>query len=115
MSDTLIESDDQSAQRRTLLASERTQLAWCRTGLTSFAVALGIGRLLPELAPASSRWPSIALGIAFAGYGIAFFLCGARRHAGVSTNGVREGHPLGLFAAVGTLLGVGTVLVILFS
>src|SRR4249920_3427477 len=38
------------ATRRTHLANERTQLAWWRTGLTALAVALGVGRVVPELA-----------------------------------------------------------------
>src|ERR1043166_8707504 len=37
------------ATRRTRLASERTYLAWWRTGLTAFAVAFGAGRVVPEL------------------------------------------------------------------
>ena len=35
--------------RRTSLANERTQLAWWRTGLTALAVALAVGRLVPEI------------------------------------------------------------------
>ncbi len=37
------------ATRRTRLANERTELAWWRTGLTALAVALAIGRVVPEL------------------------------------------------------------------
>jgi putative membrane protein len=37
------------ATRRTLLASERTELAWRRTGLTALAVALAVGRVVPGL------------------------------------------------------------------
>src|SRR2546430_79024 len=40
----------QDATRRTRLASERTYLAWWRTGLTAFAVSLGSGRLVPAIA-----------------------------------------------------------------
>ena len=67
------------ADRRTSLANERTLLAWWRTGLTALAVALGVGRLLPELAPHETRWPFVAIGVAFAVYGIALFLYGTRR------------------------------------
>ena len=38
-----------SAPRRTLLAAERTYLAWLRTGLGAIGVALAVGRLLPVL------------------------------------------------------------------
>ena len=37
------------ATRRTRLANERTYLAWWRTGLTTFAVSVAAGRLVPEL------------------------------------------------------------------
>jgi putative membrane protein len=67
------------ADRRTSLANERTLLAWWRTGLTCLAVALGVGRLLPELAPDATRWPFVAIGVAFAVYGIALFIYGTRR------------------------------------
>jgi putative membrane protein len=45
------------ASRRTYLAGERTQLAWWRTGLTALAVALGVGRVVPELSKSAARWP----------------------------------------------------------
>ncbi len=45
------------ATRRTLLASERTELAWWRTGLTALAVALAVGRVIPERALADGRFP----------------------------------------------------------
>ena len=44
------------ATRRTRLANERTYLAWWRTGLTSFAVSLGAGKLVPALTE-ESHWP----------------------------------------------------------
>jgi len=37
------------ASRRTLLAVERTYLAWWRTGLTAFAVALGVALAIVAL------------------------------------------------------------------
>ena len=42
-------AEDVDATRRTYLASERTELAWWRTGLTALAVALGVGRVVPGL------------------------------------------------------------------
>jgi len=35
--------------RRTFLAQERTTLAWWRTALSTLAVAVGIGGILPKL------------------------------------------------------------------
>src|ERR1044072_5873066 len=37
----------QDATRRTRLANERTYLAWWRTGLTSLAVCVALGRVVP--------------------------------------------------------------------
>jgi putative membrane protein len=44
------------ATRRTRLATERTYLAWWRTGLTTFAVSVGAGKLVPELS-SGAAWP----------------------------------------------------------
>jgi putative membrane protein len=101
------------ADRRTSLANERTLLAWWRTGLTSLAVALGVGRLLPELAHGSARWPFVVIGVAFALYGIAFFLYGTRR------SGERGGVPatadpaLAVLTASGVVLGIASAVLIL--
>ncbi len=70
---------DRSADRRTSLAVERTELAWWRTGLTALAVAIGIGRVVPELSDTVTRWPYALVGVAFAAYGIALFVRGTRR------------------------------------
>jgi uncharacterized membrane protein YidH (DUF202 family) len=58
------------ATRRTRLASERTELAWWRTGLTALAVALAVGRVIPSLDPNSAQWPYDIAGICFALYGL---------------------------------------------
>jgi putative membrane protein len=106
------------ADRRTSLANERTLLAWWRTGLTALAVALGVGRLLPELAPHSTRWPFVVIGVAFAVYGIALFLYGTRRSGerDASLLGAPGGAPdraLAALTAAGVLLGVASAVLIL--
>lgn len=55
-----------SAPRRTLLAAERTFLAWVRTGLGALGLALAVGRLLPALIDASHT----TFGLLGAGYGL---------------------------------------------
>lgn len=57
------------ALRRTRLANERTYLAWWRTGLTTFAVGLGAGKLVPELSTGTA-WPFELIGTAFSLAGI---------------------------------------------
>ena len=72
-------TENDGVERRTDLAGERTLLAWWRTGLTAFAVALGVGRVVPELAPEYASWPYALIGIGFALYGIALIVLGAHR------------------------------------
>jgi putative membrane protein len=109
------------AERRTSLANERTQLAWWRTGLTAIAVALGVGRLLPELAESSTAWPYTVLGVGFAVYGIALIGYGTRRARALdrelgASPSIREAErTLTLLTVSGVLLGFATVLLILFE
>ena len=58
---------DGDATRRTWLAGERTVLAWLRTGLTATAVALAVGKVVPDLRGGGTTWPFVVLG---AGYGL---------------------------------------------
>ena len=66
------------ATRRTFLANERTLLAWWRTGLAAFAVAIAIGRLVPALLDISAS-PFVTLGVGFGFLGLAFVVLGAQR------------------------------------
>jgi putative membrane protein len=96
-------SDD--ATRRTQLASERTQLAWWRTGLTALAVSIGVGRLVPALDDSTVEWPYTLLGVAFALYGIALIGYGNLRGTAVM-RAVSEGGFAQPSAVVSTALGV---------
>lgn len=108
-----------SADRRTDLAGERTLLAWWRTGFTAIAVALAVGRVLPDLAPHSVRWPYVVVGIGFALYGIAMIVYGTRR---IESLGRELGTPPAArstntqttaLALVGVVLGIATMTLIL--
>jgi len=66
-----------------LLANERTELAWWRTGLTALAVALGVGRVVPELNHSSLRWPYVLTGVGFALWGILAISYGSSRRTTV--------------------------------
>ena len=99
------------ATRRTRLANERTYLAWWRTGLTAFAVAIGAGKLIPALTDVAS-WPYTVLGVGFAVLGIAFVGYGFRRQREVE-RAVRRGEYvrpderlIAVLTAVGVVLGV---------
>jgi putative membrane protein len=106
--------DSGSADRRTKLAVERTYLAWWRTGLTAFAVALATARVVPELAKAKVQWPYTVMGIGFAVLGTICFVYGdQRRKRGAS----EEADPALTLALTigGLLLGVGLVVVLVIE
>lgn len=64
--------------RRTWLAAERTWLAWWRTGIGASAVAIGVGRIVPELTHGAT-WPWRVLGIAYGLIAVAVLVIGAIR------------------------------------
>ena len=106
------------ATRRTRLATERTYLAWWRTGLTAFAVAFGAGRIVPELT-GGAVWPYAALGVAFGVVGLAFIAYGYVRQKQVDEALARGDYaPLDdrvaiVFAAAGLLLGLATIILVI--
>lgn len=106
-------------QRRTSLANERTQLAWWRTGLTALAVALAVGRLVPELGDRSTQWPYTVVGVGFALYGVALIGYGSLRSRAVDQADARGEFaptPVATFAAltmVGIALGLVTALLVI--
>ena len=109
MADRFDEAGD--AARRTELANERTYLAWWRTGLTAFAVALGAGKLVPGLTDAPTA-PWIVVGGGFAVLGILLIAYSFRRHRMVERAVARgeSSRPdegvMGFLAAAGVVLGV---------
>jgi putative membrane protein len=106
------------ATRRTRLASERTELAWWRTGMTVFALALAVSRVIPELANTSQRWPYVLTGVVFAVYGIALVAYGSIRRRRVDRALERGEFPEplgwveGALVAGGVLLGLLTVVLV---
>jgi uncharacterized membrane protein YidH (DUF202 family) len=106
------------ATRRTRLASERTYLAWWRSALAAFAVALGVGKIVPQLTSGSAVGYEIVgvgyalLGVAFISYG---FLRERRQEAALREGRFVEFDPVAAagFTAAGVLLGVATILVVI--
>jgi len=66
------------ASRRTSLAAERTWLAWWRTGIGATAVALAVGRILPDVS-SGAHWSLRLLGIGYGILAVAVLLIGAAR------------------------------------
>ena len=110
----------EDATRRTRLATERTYLAWWRSGLTALAVGLAAGKLVPELS-SGAAWPYELLGAGYSLLGIAFIFYGYRRQQAVES-AVRRGEWAPLDARValaltgtGIVLGAATVAVVFFA
>ena len=87
------------ATRRTRLANERTYLAWWRTGLTSIAVSVGVGRIVPGVAHVT-KWPYELVGAGFGLLGIAFIVVGYLRVRAVE-RAVAQASSLGWTASAG--------------
>jgi putative membrane protein len=111
-------SEAGDALRRTRLANERTYLAWWRTGLTTFAVGLGAGKLVPALSRGAA-WPFELIGVVFVLVGMALIAYAYVRQREVEEAVARGGYApfdprAGLiFAVVGVILGAGMIAVIL--
>jgi putative membrane protein len=108
------------ATRRTRLANERTYLAWWRTGLTSIAVAVGIGRIVPGVTDVT-RWPYELVGAGYGLLGVAFIAVGYVRVRTVERAVARGDFPrlderleLGLIG-ISVVLGLATTALVLFG
>ena len=108
---------DDGAVQRTLLANERTYLAWWRTGLTALTVALASARVVPELSDARHTWPYTIVGAAFAVLGVACITFAERRRRAVDRAYGADAGSNGLLAltASGVVLGVALFALIVFE
>lgn len=109
---------DGDASRRTWLANERTVLAWLRTGLTATAVALGVGKVVPDLRNGGTEWPFIVLGAGYAVLGVLIVMYGLWRGREVD-RAIRAGQYLpmdaramGLIGGLSIVMGLLTAIVI---
>jgi inner membrane protein YidH len=101
--------EEGDATRRTWLASERTVLAWLRTGLTATAVALGVGKVIPDLRDGGASWPFVALGAGYAVLGVIIVVYGLYRGREVD-RAIRAGEWLRLDDKAMWLVGGLTIL-----
>jgi putative membrane protein len=111
---------DQDVTRRTLLAAERTWLAWWRSAIAAAAAAVAVGGVVPQLVD-DNRTPYVVLGAGYAALAIAVFVGAGRRQArlGEKLDGggyepVSSRWVLGLTGA-GALLALGTFAAIVLS
>lgn len=80
---------------RTMLAAERTWLAWWRSGITAATAGVAVGGVVPELVE-GARTPYIVLGAGYAGLAAAVFAAAALRR-----RQVQRALERGRFEAVG--------------
>lgn len=108
------------ATRRTRLASERTYLAWWRSGLTAFAVSIGFGKVVPGVTNVV-HWPYAIAGAGYALIGTFFIVYGAYRQRVVDRaldrgEFVPPGTRVMLFLSVaGICLGLLTLVLVFVS
>ena len=112
------QEDVVDATRRTRLANERTYLAWWRSALAAFAVALGVGKIVPQLTSGSSVGYQV-VGVGYALLGLAFIGYALLRQQ-QQERALDEGRfvPFGrtaalVFTAAGIVLGLATVVVVI--
>jgi putative membrane protein len=106
------------ATRRTHLASERTYLAWWRTGLTSLTVGIGAGKLVPALT-SGAVWPYTVIGAGFALLGVICIGYAAVRRREVDEALARgdfvrpDDRLIAFMTALGALLGLFVLVIVI--
>jgi len=106
--------EDGDASRRTWLAGERTVLAWLRTGLTATAVALAVGKVVPDLRDGGAAWPFVVLGAGYGLLGALIVAYGLYRGREVD-RAIRAGRWLTLDGRAMALIGTLTIGLALFA
>jgi putative membrane protein len=113
----MAQMDVTDSTRRTRLANERTYLAWLRTALTALAVAIGAGKIVPNLAHVT-RWPFELLGAGFAALAVIFVVAGIRRFLKVEAAlesgefSALAGPEAVVIAAIASVLAVATLVLV---
>ena len=106
------------ATRRTHLASERTYLAWWRTGLTSLTVGIGAGKIVPALT-SGATWPYTVIGAGFALLGVICIGYAAIRRREVDAALARgdfvrpDDRVIAFMTALGALLGLLVLVIVI--
>ena len=106
------------ATRRTHLASERTYLAWWRTGLTALTVGIGAGRIVPALT-SGATWPYTIVGAGYAVLGVVCIVYAAWRRREVEEALARgdfvrsDDRVIALMTIGGALLGLFVLAIVL--
>lgn len=92
------------------LVAEHMYLSWWRTSLATLAVALGIGKVLPDLLDSGTAWPYLVVGVAWGLLAVALAVYGLVRqrelHKAIDADVIVSSHPLvvNVMAITGILL-----------
>jgi putative membrane protein len=114
----MAEPSHEDITRRTMLAAERTWLAWWRSGIAAATAAVAVGGVVPELVN-GSRTPYVLLGAGYAALAVGVMSAGWRRHRRVQealARGTYEdvsGRWIAGLTLAGAVLAIGTLAVIL--
>jgi len=112
--------EHRDATRRTRLANERTYLAWWRTGLTSIAVCVGLGRIVPGVTNVT-KWPYELVGAGYGVLGVAFMVLAHVRVRAVEAAVDRgdfarfDSRWMGALLLAGAVLGIGAIVLVVFA
>jgi putative membrane protein len=80
---------EDDASRRTVLAAERTWLAWWRTGIAAATASVAVGGVVPELV-GDGRTAYVVLGAGYAALALVAFAAAGLRQRGL-VRAVRRG------------------------
>jgi putative membrane protein len=89
-----VEQLEDDVTRRTMLAAERTWLAWWRSGIAAAAAAVAVGGVVPELVE-GGRTPYVVLGAGYAVLAGGIFVAAALRQRQVE-RALRRGEFVGV-------------------
>jgi len=112
--------ETKDAASRTRLANERTYRAWWRTGLTSIAVCVGLGRIVPGVTDVT-KWPYELVGAGYGVLGVAFIVLAHVRVRAVEAAVDRgefariDGRWTTALLAAGAVLGIGAIVLVVFA
>jgi putative membrane protein len=113
-----VSPEEADVSRRTLLAAERTWLAWWRTAIAAAAAAVAVGGVIPRLVE-GSHWPDVLLGAGYAAVALAMFLAAGRRQRQVEAELARGGYAsldprwVGALTIAGAALALGTFVAVI--
>jgi putative membrane protein len=71
------------ASRRTVVAAERTWLAWWRSGIAAATASVAVGGVVPELVGGGGRTAYVVLGAGYATLAVAAFAAAGLRPRGL--------------------------------